>query len=112
MCQNMGTKCTHNTSFLITVLFILCDHCSFYLITFLIVVTFVSSPVYNTGGHFEVYIDPTVPFFATKHIPLIIFSLFVALFLYLPPLLLLMVYPTIPCTGRSVTELNQRGGME
>ena len=60
-------------------------------------VAFLSAPVFNTEGHIErhmVYIDPTIPFLANKHIPLIIFSLFVALFLYLPPLLLLIVYPT------------------
>ena len=41
-----------------------------------------------------VYIDTTVPYFSTKHIILIVFSIAVALFLYFPPLLLLIVYPS------------------
>ena len=41
-----------------------------------------------------VYIDPTVPYQSKKHIYLIIFSLFIAIFLFLPPLVLLIIYPT------------------
>ena len=40
------------------------------------------------------YIDPNVPYHSTKHAFLIAFSLAVALFVYLPPLLILVVYPT------------------
>ena len=39
------------------------------------------------------YIDPNVPYFSTKHILLMAFSVAVAL-LFLPPLLILVVYPT------------------
>ena len=70
---------------------------SYAKLNFLMMIAFISSPVFNTEGHVEqhmVFIDPTIPFLATKHILLIVFSLFVALFLYLPPLLLLIVYPT------------------
>ena len=41
-----------------------------------------------------VYIDPNVPYLSEKHIILIVFSVCVAVFLYLPPILLLVVYPT------------------
>ena len=41
-----------------------------------------------------VYIDPTVLYWSKKHICVVLFSLFVAVFLYSPPLLLLILYPT------------------
>ena len=40
------------------------------------------------------YMDPNVPFWSTKHVLLMIFSLAVAVFVFLPPLLILVVYPT------------------
>ena len=40
------------------------------------------------------YIDPNVPFWSTKHVLLMIFSVAVAVFIFLPPLLILVVYPT------------------
>ena len=41
-----------------------------------------------------VYIDPTVPYLAKKHVYLITLSLFIGIFLFLPPLVLLVIYPT------------------
>ena len=41
-----------------------------------------------------VYADPNIPYMSGKHIMLISLSVFVAVFLYLPPILLLVVYPT------------------
>ena len=83
---------------------------SYAKLNFLIIVPFLTSPVFNSDGHNErkmamVFIDPTVPSFATKHIPLIVFSLFVALFLYLPS-------TPLHCTGRSVVESSQSGQLE
>ena len=40
------------------------------------------------------YIDPTVSYVSKKHVYMIIFSAFVAIFLYFPPILLLIIYPT------------------
>ena len=40
------------------------------------------------------YIDPNVPYLSTKHILLMIFATIVGIFLILPPLLILLVYPT------------------
>ena len=41
-----------------------------------------------------VYIDPNVPCLSNKHIYMIIFSAFVVIFLYSPPVFLLLIYPT------------------
>ena len=41
-----------------------------------------------------VYIDPTVPFLAQKYLYLISLSTFIFVFLFSPPLILLIVYPT------------------
>ena len=38
--------------------------------------------------------DPNVPYYSTKHIVLMILSVSVSVFLFLPPLLILLVYPT------------------
>ena len=43
---------------------------------------------------FMFYIDPNVPFISTTHVLLMTFSLAVAVFVFLPPLLILVVYPT------------------
>ena len=40
------------------------------------------------------YIDPTVQYLSKEHIYLITFSLFIGIFLFLPPLILLIIYPT------------------
>ena len=40
------------------------------------------------------YIDPTVLYASKKHVYMIMFSAFVAIFLYFPPILLLIIYPT------------------
>ena len=40
------------------------------------------------------YIDPTVLYASKKHVYMIMFSAFVAIFLYFPPTLLLIIYPT------------------
>ena len=40
------------------------------------------------------YIDPTVSYASKKHVYMIMFSAFVAIFLYFPPILLLIIYPT------------------
>ena len=46
------------------------------------------------GDFIVLYIDPNVPFWSTKHVLLMIFSVVVAVFVFLPPLLILVVYPT------------------
>ena len=43
---------------------------------------------------FMFYIDPNIPFLSTTHVLLMTFSLAVAVFVFLPPLLILVVYPT------------------
>ena len=45
-------------------------------------------------GKTILYIDPNVPYHSTKHAFLIAFSVAVAVFVFLPPLLILVVYPT------------------
>ena len=40
------------------------------------------------------YIDPTVLYLSRKHVYMIMFSAFVAIFFYFPPILLLIIYPT------------------
>ena len=40
------------------------------------------------------YIDPTVAYFSQKHLYLIFLSVFISLFIILPPLLVLVVFPT------------------
>ena len=40
------------------------------------------------------YIDPNVPYGSNKHVLLMAFSVAVAVFVFLPPLLILVVYPT------------------
>ena len=70
---------------------------SYAKLIFIIWEPFMYSAVLNTEGHVIsklVYIDPTVPYGSKKHICAVLFSIFVAVFLYLPPLLLLILYPT------------------
>ena len=40
------------------------------------------------------FTDPNVPYYSTKHLGLMTISVSVAIFLFLPPLLILLVYPT------------------
>ena len=40
------------------------------------------------------YFDPNVPYWSTKHLLLVVFSMAVGVFVFLPPLLILVVYPT------------------
>ena len=50
----------------------------------------------TTSGHRQIfYIDPNVPYHSTKHVILMMFAVAVTLFLLLPPLLILLVYPTL-----------------
>ena len=51
----------------------------------------------TTNGHenaYHIYIDPNVPYLSTKHTLLMIFAGTVGIFFILPPLLILLVYPT------------------
>ena len=48
----------------------------------------------NNKGHMLLYIDPSVPYLSQKHVLLMAFSVAVAVFVFLPPLLILVVYPT------------------
>ena len=50
--------------------------------------------IQGIGSETVLYIDPNVPYLSTKHIFLMAFSLAVAVFIFLPPLLVLVVYPT------------------
>ena len=43
---------------------------------------------------FVTFVDPTIPFAHPKHIYLMVFSLCILAFLVMPPIVLLMVYPT------------------
>ena len=59
--------------------------------------TFVWSEGVNNKGKADIkllYIDPNVPYHSTKHGVLMAFSVAVAVFIYFPPLLILVVYPT------------------
>ena len=70
---------------------------SYIKLIILIYEPFLTSSVQNKEGHvirWTVYIDPTVPFLAQKHLYLISLSVFIFLFLFAPPLILLIVYPT------------------
>ena len=51
----------------------------------------------TTNGHentYYTYLDPNVPYLSTKHTLLMIFAATVGIFFILPPLLILLVYPT------------------
>ena len=70
---------------------------SYAKVHFLMGVPYLWTTVKNVEGNMikqMVYIDPTVQFLAKKHIYLIPFSLFIGIFLFLPPLVLLVIYPT------------------
>ena len=71
---------------------------SYTKLNILIMMPFLLVSVTNTDGIITqktmVYIDTTVPYFSTKHIILIIFSVLIAIIFYFAPLFLLIVYPS------------------
>ena len=70
---------------------------SYAKLNFIMCEPFLWSTVQNTEGQAMsrvVYIDPTIPYMSKRHIFVVLFSIFVAVFLYLPPLFLLIIYPT------------------
>ena len=70
---------------------------SYAKLIFLICVPILQSVVVNVEGKVMekmVYVDPTIRYWSKEHIYLIIFSLFIGIFLFLPPLILLIIYPT------------------
>ena len=67
---------------------------SYAKLTFLIWEGVMYTTEMNNKGINVLYIDPNVPFLSWRHIMLIVFSLAVAVFVFLPPLLIQVVYPT------------------
>ena len=72
---------------------------SYSKLLFMVYIPFARSDFMNEKGHvltdFEVtYIDPTVPFGHRKHIYIMIFSICILFFIVMPPILILMFYPT------------------
>ena len=70
---------------------------SYAKLLFVIAAPFFVSTAANAKGEKVdpvIYIDPTVPYQSKKHIYLIAFSIFIGIFLFLPPLVLLIIYPT------------------
>ena len=72
---------------------------SYSKLLFMAYIPFDRSDFMNEKGHvltdFEVtYIDPTVPFGHRKHIYIMIFSICILFFIVMPPILILMFYPT------------------
>ena len=71
---------------------------SYTKLTYLIMEAFVwsyyESDMGLPGSKYLFYDDPNVPYKSTKHTVLMIFSVTVAIFGFLPPLLILLVYPT------------------
>ena len=67
---------------------------SYAKVSFLIWEGFMYTTDMNYKGHRLLYIDPNVPYFSAKHVLLMVFSVAVAVFVFLPPLLILVVYPT------------------
>ena len=71
---------------------------SYVKLIFLVFVPF--SGVYFANEHgtirnnFVTYVDPTIPFAHPKHIYLMVFSLCILTFIVMPPIVILMVYPT------------------
>ena len=69
---------------------------------FLTYVPFTSADFMDENGHDltklkVTYIDPTIPFLHHKHIYLMVFSACILIFIVIPPILILMVYPTRLC---------------
>lgn len=71
---------------------------SYAKLLFLISEPYLSSVVANAEGKVReqwiLYIDPTFPFGSKEHLYIISFSAFIAIFLFLPPFILLIIYPT------------------
>ena len=70
---------------------------SYAKLSYVIWETFIWSEGVNNKGKTDIkilYIDPNVPYYSTKHGVLMAFSVAVAVFIYFPPLLILVVYPT------------------
>ena len=70
---------------------------SYAKVAYLIWETFTWSKGITIGGIGDetvLYIDPNVPYLSTKHVLLMVSSVAVAVFVFLPPLLILVVYPT------------------
>ena len=71
---------------------------SYVKLIFLVFVPF--NGVYFANEHgiirneFVTYVDPTIPFAHPKHIYLMVFSLCILAFIVMPPIVVLMVYPT------------------
>ena len=75
---------------------------SYVKLLFLAYIPFTSSDFMDENGHVlsklkVTYIDPTIPFLHHKHIYLMVFSVCILIFIVIPPILLLMVYPTRLC---------------
>ena len=70
---------------------------SYAKLIFLICIPILQSVVVNGEGEKMekmVYIDPTIYYRSKEHSYIIAFSLFIGIFLFLPPLVLLIIYPT------------------
>ena len=67
---------------------------SYAKLCYLIWGTFLFTTDMKNNGHTLLYIDPNVPYGSAKHAMLMAFSVTVAVFIFLPPLLVLVVYPT------------------
>ena len=70
---------------------------SYAKLIFLICLPILRSVVVNSEGKVMekmVYVDPTLHYWSKKHIYIIALSLFLGIFLFLPPLILLIIYPT------------------
>ena len=70
---------------------------SYAKLSYVIWEAFVWSEGVNNRGKADIkllYIDPNVPYHSTKHRVLVAFSVAVAVFIYFPPILILVVYPT------------------
>jgi hypothetical protein len=75
---------------------------SYVKLLFLAYIPFGTSDFMDENGHVltklkVTYIDPTIPFLHRKHIYLMVFSVCILIFIVIPPILLLMVYPTRLC---------------
>ena len=71
---------------------------SYAKLIFLVFVPFSGTYFTNESGHiqneFVTFVDPTIPFAHPKHIYLMVFSLCILAFIVMPPIVVLMVYPT------------------
>ena len=89
--QSLGPKIIYDQAF--ASLFYL----SYAMLSYLIWQAFEWSNVRGNKGEQHIrllYIDPNVPYGSNKHVLLMVFSVAVAVFVFFPPLLILVVYPT------------------